>query len=162
MAYSDLATLDVLIAKFSVKKVYFLGDLFHSDLNKEWEIFSKWLNNYRSIDFTLVKGNHDIFPESIYSKSNLVVRDEVRIEPFIFTHDKNENDQFYNISGHIHPCVRLKGEARQGLRLPCFYFGERNGLLPAFGKFTGTHPIRIYKDDRVYAIADNKIIRLSA
>ena len=162
IVYQDLNVLSDLIEKLAVKSVYFLGDLFHSDINNEWTIFSKWLELYDDHQFYLIKGNHDILPDSTYSTSNLEVVLEKNIGPFCLTHETRKDENLYNISGHVHPCVRLKGEARQGLRLPCFYFGKKYGLLPAFGNFTGTHPVKVYKDDRVFVIAEGQIIRLSA
>ena len=47
------------------------------------------------------------------------------------------------LAGHWHPCASLGGRAHDRLRLPCFWLGaERTvGVLPAFGGFTGMHPI---------------------
>jgi metallophosphoesterase superfamily enzyme len=47
----------------------------------------------------------------------------------------------YVLGGHLHPCVKLLGRARDRMRLPCFWFGPTVGVLPAFGAFTGMHPI---------------------
>gem|GEM_PF-4957861 len=46
------------------------------------------------------------------------------------------------MAGHLHPCVNLGGRAFDSLRLPCFHFKPHVGMLPAFGSFTGMHPIR--------------------
>ena len=46
------------------------------------------------------------------------------------------------------------------LRLPCFHFGEQVAVLPAFGAFTGMHPIEPGDGDRVYAIADDRVVAL--
>jgi uncharacterized protein len=35
--------------------------------------------------------------------------------------------------------------------------GERIGVLPAFGAFTGMHPIRREPADRVFVVADNAV-----
>ncbi|HNU41619.1 MAG TPA: phosphoesterase, partial [Cyclobacteriaceae bacterium] len=64
----------------------------------------------------------------------------------------------YNLSGHIHPAVRLKGTGRQSVMLPCFYFGKQQGILPAFGSFTGMARIVPKKEDRIFVIAENKVI----
>ena len=37
--------------------------------------------------------------------------------------------------------------------LRCFWLGRAVGVLPAFGRFTGMHPITRQPGDRVYAIA---------
>ena len=64
----------------------------------------------------------------------------------------------YNLSGHLHPGVNLRGKARQSVTLPCFYFGEQAGLLPAFGTFTGIARIQPKKNDKVFAIVEDKVI----
>jgi metallophosphoesterase superfamily enzyme len=47
----------------------------------------------------------------------------------------------YVLAGHLHPGVVLGGRAHDRLRLPCFHFGPRSGVLPAFGEFTGMHVV---------------------
>ena len=65
----------------------------------------------------------------------------------------------YVLAGHSHPCVHL-GRGIDRLRLPCFHFGAAVGVLPAFGAFTGMHPIVREADDRVFAVADNALHEL--
>lgn len=156
----DILILDKLIAKFKPEQVIFLGDLFHSDHNQGWEIFKRWIKSKAPLPFKLVLGNHDVLDENSYRISNLEVMEKLSLHPFELTHIPEETE-LYNLAGHIHPAVRLTGKGRQSLRLPCFYFGERNGLLPAFGNFTGTAKINIQESDAVYAIADQKVVRVN-
>ena len=58
----------------------------------------------------------------------------------------------YTFSGHIHPGIRIRGLGRQALQFPCFYFGDEYGVLPAFGKFTGTVSIDPPPEAVVFAI----------
>ena len=156
----DILILDKLIAKFKPQQVIFLGDLFHSDHNQGWEVFKRWIKSKAPLPFKLVLGNHDVLDESSYRISNLKVMEKLSLHPFDLTHIPEETE-LYNLAGHIHPAVRLTGKGRQSLRLPCFYFGKKNGLLPAFGNFTGTAKINIDKTDTVFAIADNKVVRVN-
>jgi DNA ligase-associated metallophosphoesterase len=158
---SDLSALDGLVEQLSCNRIFFLGDLFHSDLNSEWSLFNDWLDFHSSLEFLLIRGNHDILPQEVYSKTNLDLRQSYEMAPFYFTHEKEEHPVLYNISGHVHPGVRLNGWGRQGMRLPCFYFGRNYGLMPAFGIFTGLHPIKIYEGDRVYVVAEQQVIELN-
>ena len=59
------------------------------------------------------------------------------------------------MGGHVHPGVKLGG-----MRLPCFWFGERVAILPAFGKFTGLHVMRpgSQPGERVYAVGPGAVI----
>lgn len=156
----DILILDKLITKFKPEQVIFLGDLFHSDHNQGWEVFKRWIRSKEPLQFKLVLGNHDVLDESSYRIPNLEVMEKLSLHPFELTHIP-EKTQLYNLAGHIHPAVRLTGKGRQSLRLPCYYFGLRNGLLPAFGNFTGTAKINIQKSDAVYAIADDKVVRVN-
>ncbi|MEC7755423.1 MAG: ligase-associated DNA damage response endonuclease PdeM [Bacteroidota bacterium] len=156
----DIHLLDQLIERFAPEQVIFLGDLFHSDHNQGWEVFRRWMKSKAPLRFSLVLGNHDVLDARNYRIPNLQVSETLCIPPFHLSHIPEETE-LYNLAGHIHPAVKLYGKGRQSLRLPCFYFGERNGLLPAFGHFTGTVKINIKKDDAVYAIADKQVVRVN-
>jgi len=140
------------------ERVICLGDLFHSYYNPEWEVFGELVKHFVKISFELVLGNHDIMSEQQYVRKGIVVHDSLRIEPFIFTHHPltEADTQLYNLSGHLHPGVNLRGKARQSVTLPCFYFGENSGLLPAFGAFTGLARIRPKKNDKVLLLLRKK------
>jgi uncharacterized protein len=162
---SDLLQLDKLIKRHHIHKVIFLGDLFHSIYNNEWEKFEDWLAKKADIEFHLVKGNHDILPFDFYLKCAIKVHNNLLVQkPFIFTHipivKEELNNELYNISGHIHPSVRLIGKGRQSLSLPCFYFGTYQAIMPAFGVFTGRYNINPEESSKIFAIADNKIISI--
>jgi uncharacterized protein len=159
---NDFSSLDELINNYRPSALLFLGDLFHSEINNQWNEFSVWIKKHSYLPVHLVKGNHDILPENLYVFDNLTVHNvSLTIDPFIFTHkpiEIVEEMELYNISGHIHPAVTLKGNARQSINLPCFYFGRKNGLLPAFGKFTGNSLIKIKKEDQVYVTTGTNVI----
>jgi hypothetical protein len=46
------------------------------------------------------------------------------------------------------------------LRLPCFHFGERVGVLPAFGEFTGMHAVRRAAGERIFVVAGDAVRQL--
>ncbi len=149
---------------FNPDRVLFLGDLFHSKINAEWEILGRYLNHFRNTSFELVRGNHDILSAQDYQLHQILVHDEFLWEPpFYFTHHPlaEVNEHQYNVCGHIHPAVRLRGKGRQSLRIPCFYFGKYQAILPAFGAFTGTARITPSKKDQVFLIAENQILPFS-
>ncbi len=68
----------------------------------------------------------------------------------------------YVVAGHLHPCIGIGGRGFDHLRLPCFWLGDDVGVLPAFGAFTGMHPIRPGEHDRVFAVADDLVTPLHA
>lgn len=154
---TDLHTLEKLIQAHKPKKVILLGDLFHSIENNEWNDFLQFLKVYDLVEFILVEGNHDILSD--YPDS-LVVQRILEVPPFSFTHIREESELF-NISGHIHPGVSIRGKGRQSITIPCFHFTKAYAILPAFGQFTGVKKIRPKKEDRVFGIADRTIIELT-
>jgi uncharacterized protein len=154
-------TLIHLLGEVKPEQVIFLGDLFHSHYNDEWEVMGQVMRHYKTISYHLVQGNHDIMSDHQYERHGLKVHDQIKMNSIVFTHHPTEvlNEEF-NIAGHIHPGVLLTGKGRQALTLPCFYFSQRLGLMPAFGAFTGLARIQVKKDDRVFVIADGKIMQV--
>ncbi|MCV9388745.1 ligase-associated DNA damage response endonuclease PdeM [Reichenbachiella ulvae] len=157
----ELFVLDALIEAYHPRAIYFLGDLFHSDINTEWQMISAWCENYPEIDKHLVLGNHDFLPKKLYENANFIVHDSLIVGPFFLSHDREEKEGFYNLSGHVHPGVSLVGSGKQSIKLPCFYFSESYALLPAFGQFTGLHRIRPTEKDFVFVIAENEVFSVS-
>jgi len=43
-------------------------------------------------------------------------------------------------------------------RMACFWFGRRGAVVPAFGEFTGLAEIDREEDDRVYVVADERVM----
>tara|TARA_R110002012_G_scaffold250730_4_gene428646 strand:+ start:9521 stop:10165 length:645 start_codon:yes stop_codon:yes gene_type:complete len=156
----DLDRLDLLLNTYQPKRLVMLGDLFHSDKNNEWEAFTIWRNQYEALEVTLTMGNHDIIATSNYRKINVDAVDELTLGPFFMSHHPTENSFGYNLAGHLHPGISLQGKARQGVRIPCFYFGQKGALLPAFGNFTGYVAISPGKQDKVFAVTPTSIITI--
>ncbi len=144
-------------------RVIFLGDLFHSHYNPEWEVFGELVKHFQAISFELVLGNHDILSEGQYVRKGITLYDELRLPPFIFTHHPLEEmiDNLYNLAGHVHPGATLHGKARQSVTLPCFYFGKQQGILPAFGMFTGLARIKPKVGDGVYLIVEDVVLKVN-
>ena len=55
-----------LLLDFSPKEVLFLGDLFHSDYNTEWESLQQLTQQFDTTSFSLVLGSHDRLEEQHY------------------------------------------------------------------------------------------------
>lgn len=159
---SDLHRLNNLMAQFSPKTLLVTGDMFHNNINSDANAFLEWRIAYPDLKVVLVKGNHDDLKNEDYEALSVIVHQkELLLHPFRFIHDKpGITDEYYNISGHIHPGVILYGKARQRLKFPCFYFGKDCAVLPAFSVFTGLKLINPEEGDRFYAITPQKVIKL--
>ncbi len=156
----DMQQLVTLIQDYKPSRLVVVGDLFHSEANKELDLFLKWRRDFSLLDILLVKGNHDILKSEWYSTAGMrVYKDELFTHgPFAFVHDREEmhvhtpHADKYFFTGHIHPGIFMRGTGRQSLHFPCFYFGEQYAVLPAFGKFTGLAMIRARRPDKVFPI----------
>ena len=157
------AVLIDLFRKLEPKRVIFLGDLFHSHYNPEWEVLGQIIEHFPAINFELVRGNHDILSMHQYQKHNIRVYQEIlTISPFVLSHhplDEVPEGQF-NLAGHIHPGVKLRGKGRQAVTLPCYYFTEKQGLVPAFGAFTGLYKLNPRKEDKVYIVVEDRVFQV--
>jgi metallophosphoesterase superfamily enzyme len=83
-----------------------------------------------------------------------------RLNEFFFSHYPDDQVDAYNIAGHLHPGIRLVGDGLQSLKLPAFLFGNRQGLLPSFGTFTGISIINPKPGDQVVAISNETLVRI--
>ncbi len=158
----NLETLIELINWHKPERVIFLGDLFHSSYNEEWDALAQVVKHFTSTQFQLVRGNHDIMSELQYKRCQLEVFEQIEMGPFLLTHEplKIIPLHHYNLAGHIHPGVSLRGKGRQSMTLPCFFFGKEQAILPAFGAFTGFVSVHVSKGDDVFVIADQQIIKM--
>ena len=157
--HKNFELLDSVMDYFKPSRLCFLGDLFHSYINNEWHYFEEWIARY-STWIWLVTGNHDIIPPLKYESLGLNIQDEIVVGQFILTHHPIIKEGLFNISGHIHPAVRLRGKGRQSVKLPCFFKSPYQLILPAFGQFTGTHVLEVAKDNEVYACTGNEVLKI--
>lgn len=165
MEQTELAVLSDLIYEHSPDKIIFLGDFFHSDINADWDWFVLWRSQFPKLEIILIRGNHDVIDDDYYSQLNIKLHDELLIGPFLMLHhpltdNGLQNAAGYVFCGHIHPGIRLVGRGRQVITLPCFAFGNKQVILPSFGKFTGRVAIRSNKGDKIFAIAQNKVLAI--
>lgn len=161
----ELAVLSDLIHQYRPSQLIFLGDLFHSDINNDWNWLQLWREMFPALRMLLIQGNHDVLHRDYYEQANFELYDKLVIGPFLFVHDKSDYDKTppenaYILSGHIHPAVRLRGKARQSVLLSCFSFGRNAAILPAFGKFTGKCCLKESEGDTVFGILKDKVILL--
>lgn len=145
---------------FCPEKIIFLGDLFHSSKNQEWNLFKEWVDCCVG-EIILIVGNHDVIDKKQYTDININVLQFLEKDTFLFTHHPTEKKSCFNFCGHIHPGVILRGSGRQSLKLPCFFHKINQMILPAFGEFTGKHIMKPDQHDIIYAIANDEIIIIS-
>ena len=59
----DMQRLVTQLQIFKPQQVIIIGDMFHSESNKEHDLFLKWRQDFSALPIHLVKGNHDILKE---------------------------------------------------------------------------------------------------
>lgn len=166
-----LARLTALVHGQGVEAVVVLGDLLHSaqaQAPATQAAFRAWREAHSGVALTLVRGNHDARAGDPDPRLGIAVVDEPWCLPapagsagagagapgLALCHHPRAVAGHQVLAGHDHPCLWLGGRARERLRLPCFHFrGDGVGVLPAFGSFTGMHPVRRTEGDAAYAIA---------
>jgi DNA ligase-associated metallophosphoesterase len=158
----DLQRLVSLLNHFKPEQLIVAGDFFHSHANTELNWFKKWRSDLSQLQIILVRGNHDILKDQWYKEAAIeVIEKELLIPPFLFTHDKcDDRHDVYTFCGHIHPGIYLQGLAKQGVRLPFFYFAKHHFILPAFSRFTGMALIEPEQNEKVFAIVENKLVQM--
>lgn len=161
-----LNALDTLLASHAARRIVFLGDLLHSrhaHAQETLDAVTAWRDLRPELELVLVRGNHDDRAGDPPASWGVLCVDE----PFALAgapglalcHHPMPRSAAYVLAGHHHPCFTV-GQGIDRLRLPCFHVGERVGVLPAFGSFTGMHQIDRAPGDRVFVVADNAVHEL--
>lgn len=164
---ADLARLDHAIQSFAPERLVILGDLLHARTARcplTFQAVARWRAAHNVLDILLIRGNHDDRAGDPPEDWRFRVHDEPFADPddgvIAFAHYP-EAAEFsagkHVLSGHVHPAVRLSRGTRS-LRAPCFQFGERVAIFPAFGSFTGTHVIAPRPSDHVFIIGDDVVL----
>ena len=160
-----LARLDQLITAHAPRRIAFLGDFLHAREGRNTETFATlaaWRETHAALEMRLVRGNHDRRAGDPPGEVGIACVDGPVIDPpFALAHHPVAVASGYVLAGHIHPCATLVGTARQRERLPCFWFGDRVGVLPAFGEFTGCASIQAAEGDAVWAVAEDCVMPIS-
>lgn len=158
----DLSRLDTALARHPTQRLVLLGDLLHARESLAPDVIeavARWRETWREIDIILVRGNHDRHVRALPEHWRMTeIRGELAESPFVLRHTPAESDAGYVLAGHVHPAVELRGKGRQILRVPCFWFGAKTGLLPAFGTFTGVAVVHPKPQDTVVGVIENKLV----
>ncbi len=160
----DLDRLSVAMAQTGAERLVVLGDLIHGPIAPAVRAAVSTWRTTHDFPALLAAGNHDrhdVLPPEW--------RFEVAMEwadgPFVFCHDPQLGGSVvrenYVWAGHLHPGVTLRGRG-DTLRVPCFHVGERVGVLPAFGSFTGHGRLPRTPGDRVIAIVGGELVVVGA
>ena len=160
----DLARLSCAIERTHARRLIILGDLLHAKKGRAPATLSTiaaWREQHADLEILLVRGNHDQGAGDPPDEWRFVCVDAPsELAPFVLQHEPAESRAGYALGGHIHPAVRLNGLGRQSVQLPCFWFGRRVGVLPAFGGFTGCATVAPRQSDQVFVVVEGEIMQV--
>jgi DNA ligase-associated metallophosphoesterase len=161
----DLGRLTQAVERTRPRRLVFLGDLWHAKAGRSdrlHDVLFEWRQRHAGLAVELVRGNHDRRAGDPPADWGIFCRDEPVAEgPFVLAHYPHESEAGYTLAGHLHPAAALSGPGRQRLRLPCFWFGRKVGVLPAFGSFTGCADVRPGASDKVFVIAGREVVSVA-
>lgn len=162
---ATLQRLAGLLARTRANRLLILGDLVHaaSGLTETVrDAVAHWRQSLSGIEMVLVTGNHDRRAGGLPADWHVADAGErFDLSPFALLHHPGRVAGRYVLAGHLHPGVRLRGFGGERLKLPCFWLSNEQGVLPAFGDFTGISLISPQEGDRVYAIADDAVCAIA-
>jgi uncharacterized protein len=141
---NDLARLAALLGKTQAKRLLILGDFFHGKESND-DVMTTHLRAWRGalvgIEMTLVRGNHDKHAGDPCASIEIDCLNSLTIDDVKFQHapdDESKPDEPAIVCGHIHPATTLVDFDGKVLKVPAFVVDERQLIVPAFGRFTGT------------------------
>ena len=165
---ADLQRLVSQLYLFKADRLVIVGDMTHSKMNRELELFLRWRKDFPTLEVDLVRGNHDILDKKWYEEANITVHEKkLDLGGYLFIHDQQARKTLepaeqkrYSFTGHMHPGISIKGKGRQYLTFPCFNFAKDHCVLPAFSRFTGTFLVTPGGNETAFAIVENALVRM--
>lgn len=162
---TTLDRLQALCAQYQPTHLLILGDLFHSRYALVDEVIHAWNQFLAStqIKVELIVGNHDrALVSTLQQLAIQCTMDATQIGNLVLSHEPYSSSGYFNICGHIHPCVRIRSKL-DTLRLPCFYLDKfrQQLILPSFGEFTGGADLPLKTNTTAYVVVDNAVIPFS-
>ncbi|MES2183320.1 MAG: ligase-associated DNA damage response endonuclease PdeM [Pseudomonadota bacterium] len=157
----NLERLSQLLARHGPKRLVVLGDFLHAaeaSTPAVLDALRRWRDRWTDLGMVLVRGNHDSHAGDPPASLGIRVVDEpFLLGPFACCHHPQLHATHHVLAGHVHPAVRLRGAARDVLRLPCFSAEPGLVVLPAFGAFTGSHTLPPAPGRTRYAIGGGRV-----
>lgn len=162
---NDLRRLGSAIRKTDAVELVVLGDFLHAERGRSDELhtqFTTWRAEHADLRIRIVRGNHDRSAGDPAADWNCSCEDEGAVEgPFVFRHHPREDEIGYVLAGHLHPALRLSDGAGTHASGPCFWFGSRVAVLPAFSSFTSGAGFDAVAGDAIYMIGPDRVVAIS-
>lgn len=99
----DLHRLFHVIQHYKPEQLIIAGDMFHSRMNREVDLFIRWRNDVSHLHIQLIKGNHDILLDGYYAASGIAVSQQyLHVDKFCFVHDIGDVDAVHSPWSIVH------------------------------------------------------------
>ncbi len=173
---ADLDRLTRVARRTGARRLVILGDFLHARSSRSdaiLRLLGRWRRALGRLGVVLVRGNHDRSAGDPPRELDFEMVDNGTVlGPFHLHHEpplpRSEPPQptaAYALAGHLHPAVRLRGDAADRMKLPAFIersgaMGARCLVLPAFSTFTGGVVVRPERTDRVWVVGDGRVVAL--
>ena len=125
--------LNRIICKYSPARIVLLGDIKHDFKRTRYEsrdevrkIIDLLMN---AAEVIVVKGNHDNFLQNILQDTGLMAVDYVDLCGFRMEHGHVDSGKRPVIIGHEHPSVKIAGALSGGVKVQCFLYLKKEGIL---------------------------------
>jgi DNA ligase-associated metallophosphoesterase len=162
----SLERLSGLIRVSQSSSLIVLGDLVHDRmaLSGLLPIWERWRKQHPRLELKLIVGNHDRKAGRSAIERQLpglqVHEENLLDQGLLMAHESDDlidgrapaNAPVRGLCGHEHPVVLMPDALRaKRIRRPCFYLDHQQILhLPAFGSFTGGHPVSLAQCKRLF------------
>lgn len=162
-----LRDLSRLLAVTRASVAYLLGDLFHDRASLTPDVLGfvrGTLGRHAGTEVVWIGGNHDRRLGRVWDELPLRFAGESeQIGPVELSHfpapmGPSETPDRLRIAGHLHPSVRLPRRHDIAGVFRCFWYSDGCLVLPALGRFTGTHRVRPRRRDRVWMLVEGHVV----
>jgi len=168
---ANLERLSRLLQATAAGRLIILGDFLHARagrIDATMNAIAQWREKYARIEIVLVRGNHDQHAGDPPREWNITCADEPLVEANLaFRHapvdvqcESNVVQTPFSLAGHIHPCAVLRDLDGSSLRVAWIHVSHNQMILPAFGAFTGMHPIERGEGDRIFAAGPDSVVEM--
>ena len=157
----DLDRLSRVLEQTQASRLVVLGDLLHAQSGMTPETnraFVAWRELHPDLEILLVRGNHDKSAGDPPAEWGITCVPEPHEEAGLLLRHEPPEDHLASrpiLSGHLHPCVTLRGEGKGRLTLPCFWVRPHVIVLPAFTDFAGRPTISPTAQDRIFVVGED-------
>ena len=126
-------SLNRIISKYEPETIVLLGDIKHDFKRAKYEGKVEVLSILDLIlgaaEVVVIRGNHDNYIQNIISDSGLMAVDYADIGGYRLEHGHVDSGVRPVIIGHEHPSVRIAGALSGGMKVQCFMYARKEGVI---------------------------------